>query len=80
MSTLGTPKETEMAEHHRINGQKRWAGKTPEERVAGTQVARDAHRGVAAIAKQVDQLGVDVLTELRALRAEVSELRERVAA
>lgn len=70
-----------MAERHRLAGQARWKGMTAEERVEGTQTARDAHRGVAAIAKQVDMLAdvlnTGVLAELRALRAEVAELRER---
>jgi hypothetical protein len=74
-----------MAERHRLAGEARWKGTTPEERVEGTRTARDAHRGVAAIAKQVDQLAdvlnTGVLAELRALRAEVAELRDqRVAA
>ena len=69
-----------MAEHHRINGQKRWAGMTADERREASLPARRARGRVVDLVEQVDALTdvltTDVLPELRALRAEVAQLRE----
>lgn len=66
-----------MAESHRINGAKRWAGKTAEERRAESQVARDAHRTKAQrlrdLAAEIAALR-DVPDRIAAIQAELDEL------
>lgn len=69
-----------MAERHRLAGQARWAGMTPDERREANLPARQARGRVVDLAEQFDAFGVEVLTELRALRAEVAELRDQQVA
>jgi hypothetical protein len=62
----------------------RHAASTPEQRQANADAANKARGRVKDVAEKVDLIGalsVDMLAELRALRAEIAELRsERVAA
>lgn len=57
-----------MAERHRLAGQARWKGMTPDERAAAAKEAGD-HRRVNA------ELLRHIVNELAALRSEVAELR-----
>lgn len=73
-----------MAERHRLAGEARWKGMTPEERTAASQVARDQRRGKAARLRAIEEeLAAlqSVPERIAALQAEFDDLRgEPVAA
>ncbi len=73
--------EQSLTDIRRAAGRARWEGMSPEQRREATLPARSGRGRVKDVAEQVDQLGSELLAELRAVRAELAELRaERVAA
>ncbi len=64
-------------ESARAAGRKRFEGMTPEQRRAATADARGARVQVKDVAEQLETFSVDILSEIRALRAEVAGLRQQ---
>jgi phage host-nuclease inhibitor protein Gam len=67
-------------ERAKVAAAARWAGKTDDERREATLAAREARGRVVAVKDQLAEFEARFAGELDTLRAEVADLRQRVAA